>query len=117
MITIQRARRGLALCAAVALSLQCGQPLAEERSRPTASSFTVIRGEIDLRDWQPDRDGAVALNGDWRFDWMRMPEDLTIAATEGSRAKEPASSSYVLVPHVWKKSAENRFRAARLRNL
>lgn len=109
MSAIRRIRPGLALGAFVALSLQCGEPAAEERSRAGASSFAVVQGEIDLRAWQPDRDGALALNGEWRFDWKRMPEDLTTVAAATSESKESVSPTYVVVPHVWKKSAEADF--------
>ncbi|MCR9142311.1 MAG: ATP-binding protein [bacterium] len=89
---------------------------------PTAT-FVARGGEIDLRDWNVERDGPVVLEGDWRFEWMRMPGDESASDDQGAAARGArAGPVLVEVPHVWKRSdaadfAEHGFATYRLRIL
>ncbi|MEQ9364389.1 MAG: histidine kinase dimerization/phospho-acceptor domain-containing protein, partial [Leptospirales bacterium] len=72
--------------------------LDSDATEPGPEAFAAIRGEMDLRAWDAERDGPVVLKGEWRFDWMRMPEDVVRERSE-----------FVRVPHVWKRSAAAEF--------
>ncbi|WP_240725236.1 sensor domain-containing diguanylate cyclase [Mangrovimicrobium sediminis] len=52
------------------------------------------QGELDLRDWHPQRDGPVELSGQWGFYWQQLlqPDELP--------ASPPA---YAPVPGYWTK--------------
>jgi len=50
--------------------------------------FKAKNGTIDLREWSLAEDGAVRLNGDWRFDWGELLEDGD-AGKPGSLAEVP----------------------------
>ncbi len=51
------------------------------------------RGVLDLRQWQPDRDGNVRLDGEWRYDPHRLlaPDDPALAAASPAFASVPAT--------------------------
>ena len=74
----------LMVYASVPLSLTAGP------NQPQA-----LRGVIDLRAWDFETDGAIALSGEWSFSWMRFL-DPTAA---GSDPDEP--DAYVEVPGSW----------------
>lgn len=59
-----------------------------------SQSYTAKDGVLDLRTWQPDRDGSLRLNGEWEFFWEQLPD---IAAMPQARA--PA---FIALPGSWK---------------
>ncbi|TVY10395.1 ATP-binding protein [Paenibacillus cremeus] len=63
-------------------------------------SVTVPRAEqgvLDLRSWNWEQDGTVFLNGEWGFDWQRLPHELSLEDTE----QPPNSENYIKVPGSW----------------
>ena len=83
------AARLVALAAALAL----GAPApAHAASAPEAKG-----GVLDLRGWDPGRDGVVDLDGEWRLAGGRL-EDPARAAAPGTTVRVPASWNGVDVP-------------------
>jgi diguanylate cyclase (GGDEF)-like protein len=79
--------RGGGLLAGVVLLLACSGP--GDWQAPRAR-----RGELDLRRWQPYRDGNVRLDGEWRYEPHRLlaPDDPALAA---------GASDFLHVPGTW----------------
>lgn len=74
---------------------------ANPSSPVTSRSRAAIAGELDLRDWDSQRDGPAILNGEWRFFWkqLRVPPEQGEALI------------FAKIPHVWGRSAESDFAA------
>lgn len=54
----------------------------------------AVSGQLDLSTWDPERDGAVALDGEWAFCWGELlPAHSTAAAFPGA--------SFATVPGSW----------------
>ncbi|TGK07977.1 adenylate/guanylate cyclase domain-containing protein [Leptospira semungkisensis] len=53
------------------------------------------KGVLDLRDWNFSEDGIVQLDGEWKFQWMRLP--ISRPETDG-KSEEPI---LVQVPGNW----------------
>jgi len=55
-------------------------------------------GVLDLSSWDADRDGPVALDGQWEFHWDQLltPEDFAQSAAR------PEPSGYLNLPGTWK---------------
>ncbi len=67
-------------------SCSCGLPESELRE--------AVRGRLDLRKWDCNRDGPVELSGDWEFHWGVL--------VEPDRLDERVQcSSYLRVPGLW----------------
>lgn len=62
----------------------------------------AIKGVLDLREWDFEKDGPVNLNGEWEFYWKALfiPDYF-----ESDRL--PAKPEYVKVPSVWNGYAIN----------
>ena len=71
------------------LAVPAGAAEGRSAEPPVAS-----QGVLDLRDWDPERDGPVELRGEWRFFWrqLRSPDE----GCAGSPADTFAS-----LPSVW----------------
>ncbi|MBT6489631.1 MAG: hypothetical protein HOK97_07710, partial [Deltaproteobacteria bacterium] len=37
-----------------------------------AAAPSVVEGTIDVQNWDPSRDGALGLNGEWGFFWNEL---------------------------------------------
>jgi PAS domain S-box-containing protein len=61
------------------------------RNHPSA-----FRGVLDLRDWDPDLQGPVNLDGQWEFYWDKLIEPEEFSKVDLSGAKE-----YLMVPGIW----------------
>jgi len=61
------------------------------RSQPT-----VIKGTLDLRKWDFEKDGVVSLDGEWEFYWNQLlePKDFLGDA-------HPTKVDYIKVPGNW----------------
>ena len=57
----------------------------------------VVKGVIDLRDWDFKKDGAVDLNGEWEFYWNKLlgPDDF-------QSKKIKTKIEYFIIPDIWK---------------
>ncbi|WP_409342615.1 sensor histidine kinase [Paenibacillus sp. MBLB4367] len=68
-----------------------------------AGGLQAMRGELDLSQWEPERDGIVELKGEWAFYWNRLIEPGGFGPN-GYPADTPGLESvpYAAVPHVWK---------------
>ncbi|MCB1179250.1 MAG: hypothetical protein KDK36_16840, partial [Leptospiraceae bacterium] len=55
----------------------------------------AIKGEIDLRKWEFQKDGIINLDGEWDFYWdaLLTPEDF--------EKKEIFSKEYIKFPDTW----------------
>ena len=56
----------------------------------------VIRGCIDLRDWDFERDGPVALSGEWEFYWRTLVRPGT-----SPQRKDAGGAGYLAIPGIW----------------
>jgi len=54
----------------------------------------VVKGTMDLRDWDFSRDGPVYLSGDWRFVWNRL-------LSQRENDSEEPLEEYMEVPGIW----------------
>ena len=70
------------------LSVSCNS---EKKINPVAE-----KGVLDLRGWDFEKDGNIALNGEWRFYWKELvnPNDTIV--------KFPAKETFILVPGLWR---------------
>ncbi len=53
------------------------------------------KGILDLRGWDPDRDGPVELKGEWAFYWKRFLTD------EDVKKSPPAADAWADLPSFW----------------
>ncbi|MCP4133125.1 MAG: response regulator [bacterium] len=54
------------------------------------------QGVLDLRNWNPEKDGPVELAGEWEFYWKQFPEP-----EEFAREEKPELSGYITLPEKW----------------
>jgi len=54
-------------------------------------------GVIDLRDWDLNKDGAVRLDGQWKFYWEQLLEPYELQSVEQKNV------TFVSVPNAWDK--------------
>ncbi|HPU90413.1 MAG TPA: ATP-binding protein [Spirochaetota bacterium] len=87
----------MALCLLVWTACAGCGPLSSKEKRPVA-----VKGVIDLRDWDFERDGAINLNGEWEFCW-----DRELAPADFTRPENTRGCSYITVPGLWEKQNLN----------
>jgi|SRR5690348_994000 len=63
--------------------------------RSFSQSPVAIKGSIDLRQWNWEKDGIAGLNGEWEFYWNQL---YTPASFDSSKNILP---SYIRVPDYW----------------
>ena len=70
------------------LSVSCNN---DKKTYPVAK-----KGVLDLRGWDFDRDGNIALNGEWKFYWKELinPNDSIL--------KDITEVNFIKVPGLWK---------------
>ena len=56
------------------------------------------KGVIDFSEWDFNEDGISNLNGEWEFYWEQL-----LCPSDFISEEQPAISSYVQVPNLWKK--------------
>ncbi|MCE9598636.1 MAG: sensor histidine kinase [Spirochaetia bacterium] len=56
----------------------------------------AIQGTIDLRNWDFEKDGPLALNGEWEFYWNSMLETQDEIKSQTNRSRE-----FATVPGSW----------------
>jgi PAS domain S-box-containing protein len=56
----------------------------------------VRNGELDLRTWNFDKDGTIALDGDWIFYWQKA-----VVGKKTGDFEEPANRQLLRVPGSW----------------
>jgi class 3 adenylate cyclase len=63
---------------------------------PRIQAPVVVNGTIDLTQWNFEKDGSVALNGNWEFYWNQLytPADF-------NKDPLPTSNGFCLVPGYW----------------
>jgi hypothetical protein len=73
--------------------LLCTGPLHGHIAAPgSESNPEIVKGVIDLRDWDFERDGPVSLSGEWMFFWNRhIPP----------KGPLPAESGFIYAPKNW----------------
>jgi two-component system, sensor histidine kinase ChiS len=54
----------------------------------------AVKGVLDLRDWDFEKDGNVNLDGEWEFFWKEFPVGENLELPEGVK-------DYISVPGVW----------------
>lgn len=62
----------------------------------SAANPNVVKGELDLRDWDFESNGAVGLNGEWQFFWLQFVTPDTSAL-----AGPVPRGTYYRVPAAW----------------
>ncbi|MDJ0876944.1 MAG: PAS domain S-box protein [Desulfobacterales bacterium] len=64
--------------------------------KPVRHPPEAVGGLLDLRDWNLDRDGPVALSGEYEFYWRQhlTPEDF-------SKPRPPRKTGLIRVPGYW----------------
>ncbi len=82
----------LALCALAWTACKGCGPLSSKEKRPVA-----VKGVIDLRNWDFERDGAIDLNGEWEFCW-----DRELASTDFVRMGSREGCGHIAVPGSWR---------------
>ncbi len=62
----------------------------------------IENGVLDLRNWNPERDGTVDLQGRWEFYWSRLllPEAFA-EKKEDAEPPEPPAPAYIQAPQNW----------------
>lgn len=78
--------------------------LAEGAPSP-GSKPVAVQGEIDLSQWNFDRDGIASLDGQWEFYWQQLltPSDFAEQDKFNNDAGKSADApAYYPVPQVWK---------------
>jgi len=66
------------------------QTTIKQKSQPK-----VVKGVLDLRNWDLQNDGSVKLNGEWEFYWKAL------YAFEDFVENAPSPSGYIDVPSAW----------------
>ncbi|TAL30727.1 MAG: response regulator [Spirochaetes bacterium] len=96
-LTIEFINPLLILCFLAALSGSACNPGSSKTGKPMA-----VKGTIDLRGWNCERDGSINLDGEWEFYWDRVlePSDFLNAAYQEGRR-------YINVPGLWKNQSIN----------
>ena len=64
--------------------------------RPDPGARIAGRGLLDLSHWDPDRDGPVALDGEWECHWGRL-----LAPADFQGPTPPAATAYLALPSAW----------------
>ncbi len=54
------------------------------------------KGVLDLRQWDFDRNGVVALEGEWEFYWQQL-----LTSRDFSKPAVPTKSGFIRVPSYW----------------
>ncbi|MBF0121013.1 MAG: response regulator [Desulfobacterales bacterium] len=78
------------LCLFLFLLTSCN-PTYSEKKPPKA-----VKGVLDLRDWDLEKDGIVNLEGEWEFYWKELLEPINF-----KDKKNHKSSEFVRVPNTW----------------
>ncbi len=91
-LSTRRLFTALALCLLVWTACAGCGPLSSKEKRPVA-----VKGVIDLRNWDFERDGAINLNGEWEFCW-----DRGLTSTDFVRIGSSEGCGYISVPGSWK---------------
>ncbi len=63
---------------------------------PSPSKPRAVRGVMDIRGWDFQKDGALRLNGEWEFYWNRLLEPSGLK--QEAKGSEPG---YIAVPGLW----------------
>jgi signal transduction histidine kinase/class 3 adenylate cyclase len=63
---------------------------------PALAAPAVQDGIVDLRGWDPERDGPVALDGEWSFWWGQLVDPSAIAT-----GSAPTRDGVLAVPGMW----------------
>ncbi|TXK68909.1 hypothetical protein [Paenibacillus sp. N3.4] len=56
----------------------------------------IVQGELDMTEWEPQRDGVIKLAGAWSFYWERL-----LTTDDFNRGDTLEAGMYVDVPNVW----------------
>ena len=59
----------------------------------------AVKGVLDLRDWDFEKDGNVNLDGEWEFYWKELPVGENLELPEEKR-------DYLGVPRPWNGKGE-----------
>ncbi len=78
-------------CLILPIIISCGSN-SPERKKPVA-----VKGTIDLKGWDFQRDGSLNLDGEWEFHWNRLLEPSDFTAADKQR-----HGGYLTVPGLWK---------------
>ncbi|MBU3916240.1 7TM-DISM domain-containing protein, partial [bacterium] len=54
------------------------------------------KGVLDLRHWDFDKDGVIALEGEWEFYWQQL-----LTSEDFGKAVSPSKTGYIRVPSYW----------------
>ncbi|TFH41778.1 MAG: hypothetical protein E4G96_04840, partial [Chrysiogenales bacterium] len=84
------------ICVVVSSFFACGQG-SPETGRPVA-----VRGIIDLRGWNFERDGSVRLDGEWEFYWDRL-----LGPSDFKELSNQKKCGFIPVPSLWKNHRAN----------
>jgi len=79
--------KGVWLISLCLLLISCSQ------SNPLIDAPQAVEGQLNLRDWDFNRDGMVNLAGEWEFYWQEL--------LSPSQIQSASSSQYVTVPDTW----------------
>lgn len=94
-----------ALCAAIICLTAIPSPNASAHAegRPLATKLAT-NGVLDLSHWSPAEDGAIGLDGTWRFYWGQLLTPQMIAAAPGT-VSPAGDAGWITVPGVWEGNA------------
>ncbi|HNB98111.1 MAG TPA: GAF domain-containing protein, partial [Leptospiraceae bacterium] len=60
----------------------------------------VVKGVLDLQEWDFSKDGFLSLDGEWEFYWKELLSPETNPAVDANK-NLPKEIQYIPVPHVW----------------
>ncbi len=89
--------RGILLIAAAVFSIFCSLP--DQKKPPLA-----VRGVLDLRHWDFEKDGPVTLKNEWEFYWKQLlkPGDFfSDIANSKNETRTPALLTHIQAPGRW----------------
>ncbi|GAE07402.1 7TM-DISM domain-containing protein [Paenibacillus sp. JCM 10914] len=66
------------------------------------SSFRVKKGEVNITNWDFDKDGIFNLNGEWEFYWSQL-----LTPSDWKMNINTEDHSYIQVPGYWNKQIIN----------
>ena len=97
MLHITMRRLGFATLALLCATLLM-QALANGGVASRSLDARVVNGDLNLASWDPERDGEIELEGDWKFEWRTFLEPIEVST------RFTQLDTTLEVPGLWRES-------------